>query len=170
MTTSAAGGGSEHLLHNILAAIPAKCLGPPVGCQGPVRPMSPFITDQIRKQFTNLAIRGKWGPPLYSDLDEQENTFTMRLAEDGEVVSCTFNKDEITRAWNDAHKAPFELMEKLLQKLKKKTTEPISGTLYEPVIIIAGGSTKNDPFKRKASEMIRKANLPMETTIFLDDH
>ncbi|KAL0466367.1 hypothetical protein QR685DRAFT_547960 [Neurospora intermedia] len=158
-------GGSEHLLHNILAAFQTKCLDPPVGCQGPARPMSPFIAEQIRKQFSKTAVRKNWGPQLYNLGEEQQFTFTVRLEEHGEVIRCTFDQAEIDQAWNDAHKATFELVKNLLEKLRKSTTDAVNGTIPEAVICIAGGSTRSDPWRRKVSAMIRTANLPMAVFI-----
>ncbi|KAK3948615.1 hypothetical protein QBC32DRAFT_373419 [Pseudoneurospora amorphoporcata] len=161
-----AGGGSEHLFHHFLAAFQAKYLDPPAGCEGPTRPMTPYISEQLRQQFTNSAVKDLWGPPLYA-YEEYRSTFRVRLVETGEVIRCPFDVDEISQIWNDAHKHAFELVEKLLEDLQKWTTVAVHGTVHEPVICIAGGSAKNMPFRRKISGMIRKAKLPM--AVFPDD-
>ncbi|CCC05590.1 hypothetical protein SMACR_09632 [Sordaria macrospora] len=155
-----AGGGTENLFHHFLAAFKAKYLDPPAGSEGPARPMTPCISEQLRQQFDNNAVREMWGPPLYA-YEEYRFTFRVRLVENGEVIRCPFSQDEVSQIWNDAHKHAFELVEKLLQELKDWTTRPFNGALHEPVICIAGGSAKNLLFRRKVSAMIRKAELPM---------
>ncbi|KAJ4413558.1 hypothetical protein N0V85_003520 [Neurospora sp. IMI 360204] len=132
-----AGGGTEYVLHNILAACAVKCLDQD---GGPGHPMCPAISEQIREAFT----------------DPRQN-----------FLLCTFDQDEITQVWNKAHKAAFELVDTLLENLRRRT----AGTDHphivpEPVIFIAGGSTKNKPLKRKLMSMIQEANLP--APVFLD--
>ncbi|KAK3338906.1 hypothetical protein B0H65DRAFT_432599 [Neurospora tetraspora] len=157
------GSGSEHILHNILAACPAKCLNQSAG---PGHLMCPAVSEQIREAFTDPRIRGDWGPA-----QEGENpklfSFGVPLWEEQDFLLCTFDQAEITQTWNDAHKAAFELVEKQLKNLKKRTTETNHPHIVpEPVIFIAGGSSKNKPLKRKLMAMVQEANLP--APVFLD--
>ncbi|EGO58707.1 hypothetical protein NEUTE1DRAFT_98931 [Neurospora tetrasperma FGSC 2508] len=158
-----AGGGTEHVLHGILVACATKCLNQDAG---PGHPMCPAISEQIREAFTDPRVRGDWGPAQEGETPKAFS-FGVPLWEEQNFLLCTFDQDEITQTWNEAHKAAFELVDDLLKNLRRRTAETDHPSIVpEPVIFIAGGSTKNKPVKRKLMAMVQEANLP--APVFLD--